>query len=199
MKKNKKYTQAAAPQITDKNLELVATDLDYHAKSKLKDGYLGGTLSGHEADIRQDAVLMALRWWLDYKGKTEEWTSKRSISYALNFVKLQYAEKIKRRSECTYNDQKDTRITEHPYLLHELDYPQQSLLQMFELILGKCLLNGTISKPNALIARMVYIEGKTIDAVAKTLGRHPSAISQQLRRARLAVMQAAKTTDPTFA
>jgi DNA-directed RNA polymerase specialized sigma subunit len=107
-------------------------------------------------------------------------------------------EKIEHRRESTYHDEWDARITEHPYRLHEHDYPEQSLLRMFEAILNKCASNGTISTSNALVARMVYIESRTLVEVAKTLGVHRSAVSQQLRRVRIAVRDAATTTDPTF-
>lgn len=200
MKQNNTRNPAATPQITEQNLELVAADLDHHAKSKLPDGCLNGILTGYEPDIRQQAVLMALRWWIDHQsgGSPDDWNSRRSVSHALHFTKLQYVEKIEGRREFTYLDEWDVRMTVHPYRLHEHEYPEQSLLRMFETILNKCASNGTISTSNALVARMVYIESRTLVEVAKVLGVHRSAVSQQLRRVRIAVRDAATTTDPTF-
>jgi len=200
MKNNTKYTPAAAPPITQQDIDAVAAELDYLAKAKLKDGCLGGNLSGYEPDIRQTAILMALRWWLNQQhGKPGDWIPKKSISYALRYSKLRHLERIERRAEYSYDDHTDLRISEHPHRLHESDYPEHSLLCMFETILHKCLKKGSISNSNAVVARMVYFEGQTIETAASAMGRHPSAISQQLRRVRLAVRQAAKTTDPTFA
>lgn len=201
MKQNNTRNPAATPHITEQDLELVATDLDHHAKSKLRDGCLNGILTGYEPDIRQQAILMAMRWWVDHqtRGASEDWNARCSISHALNFVKLQYAEKIENRRESTYHDEWDTRVIEHPYRLHEHNYPEYSLLCMFEAILNKCVRNGTISTSNALVARMVYIEGRTLVEVAKILGVHRSAVSQQLRRVRIAARDNAQTTDPTFA
>lgn len=143
---------------------------------------------------------MAMRWWLDHHADhSDDWNPKRSISYALNFVKLQFLEKIERRQEYTYSDDWDLRSTEHPYRLHIHDYSEESLLRMFDTLLNKCLASGKISNSNALIARMVYIEGMTIGKVARSMGNHRSAVNQQLRRVRLAVRDAAKTTDPIFA
>lgn len=201
MKHNNTHTPAATPHITEQDFGSVAADLDHHAKLKLPDGCLNGILTGFEPDIRQHAVLMTMRWWVDHQtgDSSEDWNVRRSVSYALHFVKLQYIEKIARRRESPHHDELDTRITEHPYRLHEHDYPEHSLLRMFETILSNCLMDGTISTSNALIARMVYIERKTLVEVAKTLGIHRSAVNQQLRRVRLAVRHAATTTDPTFA
>lgn len=199
MKQKNTRNPAATPHITGPVLELVAANLNHHAKSKLPDGCLNGILTGYEPDIRQQAILMAMRWWVDHQSKgSDTWHARRSISNALGFVKLQFIEKIELRRESTYHDEWDARITEHPYRLHEHDYPAQSLLQMFETILNRCARNGTISTSNALVARMVYIEGKTLVEVAKTLGVHRSAVSQQLRRVRLAVRDAAQTVDPSF-
>lgn len=50
------HKTAATPHITEQDLELLAADLDHHAKAKLKDGCLGGKLSGYEPDIRQTAI-----------------------------------------------------------------------------------------------------------------------------------------------
>jgi hypothetical protein len=200
MKQNNTRNQAATPHTTEQDLESAAADLDHFAKFKLPDGCLNGILTGYEPDIRQQAVLMALRWWVDHHtgDSPHDWNPRRSVSHALHFTKLQYVEKIEHRRESTYHDEWDARITEHPYRLHEHDYPEQSLLRMFEAILNKCASNGTISTSNALVARMVYIESRTLVEVAKALGVHRSAVSQQLRRVRIAVRDAATTTDPTF-
>lgn len=197
MKNNTKYCQASLPLITQQNIDAAASELNAISNKKLKNGCLSGKLSGYEPDIRQTAILMAMRWWLDHQNRDSDgWNPKRSMSYALNYAKLQLIEKIERRSESTYNDDWDVRKTEHPYRLHAHDYPEKSLLLMFETILNKCLGSGTISNSNALIARMSYCEGKTLEEIASTLGIHRSAVNQQLRRVRLAVSHEAKTTDP---
>ena len=199
MKWNTKHTPAATLQITDKDLELVATDLDHHAKTKLPDGRLSGTLAGYEPDIRQQAVLMALQWWIaQCPTPVAEWIPQKSISHALRYAKLRQLEQIRRRSECYYDNRKDERVTQHPLSLNEHDYPEHGLLQMLDEVLVTCMNRGSISKSNAVIARMVYIEGRSIKEVASHLGRHTSAIYQQLWRVQKAVKEVTKTTDSTF-
>lgn len=197
-----KYIQkkAALPNIHEKNIESVATDLDQHARSKLPDGTLKGILAGYDGDIRQHAILMALRWWSDHQSAqtNSNWHPRRSICYALRYAKLQYAEKLKRRDEVPYDPNLDLSATDHPYRLQVHDYPPRVLLEMLDSILSKCLRHGSISPANALIAQFVYAEGRAVTDVANTLGIHRSAVYQQLRRVRIAVRDAAETTDPTF-
>lgn len=115
MKQNNTHKPAASPHITEQNLELVAADLDHHAKSKIPEGCLNGILTGYEPDIRQQAVLMALRWWIDHHTSDfpHDWNPRRSVSHALHFTKLQYLEEIERLRESTYHDERDIKSVSH--------------------------------------------------------------------------------------
>jgi predicted RNA polymerase sigma factor len=199
MKRKTKYNPAATPQITEQELDAVTAELDELAKSKLRDGCLEGILHGYEPEIRQQAILITVGWWIEHQlGKPGDWIPKQSISYALRYSKLRQIELLERRNEHPYNELKDTRLCEHPQRLQPHDYPEHTLLRMLDELITKCLLDGSISKSNSAIARMSYMNGMTISEISRAMRISTSAVNQQLCRVRRIICDAAKTTDPTF-
>lgn len=200
MKKKTKHTPAATPPISEQELDAVTVELDELAKSKLRDGCLDGILNGYEPEIRQQAILIALGWWIEHQqGKPGDWIPKKSISYALRYSKLRQIELIERRNEHSYTELRDTRMCDHPQRLHPHEYPEHSLLRMLDELITKCLLDGSISNSNAVIARMRHMNGMTINEISRAMRISPSAVNQQLRRVSRTIRNAAETTDPTFA
>ena len=199
MRHKTKNNQPATPTITKQDIDNVTKELDDFVKLKLRDGCFKGILTGYEPEVRQQAILIALGWWIKHQqGKPGDWIPKKSISYALRYAKLRQIELLEKRNEHRYSELIDTRICEHPQRLHPHDYPEHSLLRMLDELITKCLLDRSISNSNAIIARMSYIQGVTIQVIAKSTGISISAVNQQLRRVRHAVRKAAETTDPTF-
>jgi len=87
--KHKTHTRRHPHSVSSKlakgvDFESLASDLDQLAKGKLPDGCLDGVLKGQEPEIRQDAVLLALRWFGKCTNK-EEWIPAASIAHALRF------------------------------------------------------------------------------------------------------------------
>ena len=166
------------------DFESLASDLDLLAKGKLPDGCLDGVLKGQEPEIRQDAILLALRWFGKCTNK-EVWIPAASIAHALRFMKRRYARRLSRRPEHVLMDEEFTPVSlvlEGPDTgplsgrPHATNMAIQAIHQATQ-----C---GRISTSNAAIVLMVLADGQPVSAMAKKLKLTPGAIYYHLNQVR---------------
>ena len=164
-------------------------------RSRLPDGVLGGALRNHEAEIRQDAVLIQLKWYLKQhrvlaaggarKRRNRHccWNFPKAGAYALKYAKLRY---IARLSTESGNHEALTEANGGVCQL-AVDLPlwrlpkavrQAMALCGIRLAADRCL----ISPGNANVARLVLDEGMSVARIAARHGVTRGAIYQQLRR-----------------
>lgn len=198
----KHYIHRPQPQATKKNLtanrhtecpdhlDRVAEELVQLANIRLPDNVLRGVLTSMEDDIRQDAVLLSLSWYLRQDGEspndsTYPWHAPRAIAAALRIVKRDCLKSIKRNLATLQkvSDVQDT-VQNHPTRLH----PSNWSSSMMQIVLRKAILialqNGRISLANAAVGLGLLINGITANEMAKRRHVSRSAIYQHLSRVR---------------
>lgn len=169
-------------------LNEAAEELFRLAHERLPDHVLQGALTGHEEDIRQDAILMALRWFLRAEGDSDHsrkpWCSPRAIAAALRFVKLDYVSALKRQAMTLQSMPTNPPITLHPVRLAPCDWPTPALQTMIQEAIKIALKDGRISHVNAGIALRVFVDLIPVRELAEQLKVHRSNIYQHLSRVR---------------
>lgn len=179
-------------------LNLIAEELKQLSRRFLRDNVLPGDLAGLEDDIRQDAILTAMRWYM--RGARNEWHAPRSMAAALRIQKLRYARKCGKEGSLRnkLEQQSDAPQYLHPHELQPWQWPAQSQVEFIRVgirLAAKC---GRISHANASIARLVYCDQVPASEVAQRLKVSRGAISQQLRRVRHALPEVLARIEPTF-
>lgn len=166
------------------SIEALASDLDQLAKAKLPDGCLHGILKGQEPEIRQDGVLLALRWF----GKctsNETWVPAASIAHALRFTKLRYARRL---SKHLGHIQINEEIIPTSLALDSHDTTPLSAkphaAQMAIQAIHKATQHGRISTSNAAIVLMILEDGQTVSTMAAKLKLTRGAIYHHLNQVR---------------
>lgn len=169
------------------DFESLASQLDQLAKGKLPDGCLDGVLRGQEPEIRQDAILLALRWFGKCTSK-EEWNPAASIAYALRYIKLRYARRLAKRPEHVTMDEEFTHINlvlanpdTHP--LSSRPYATHMAVQAIH----QATQRGCISPSNAAIVLMVLQDGQPLSSIAKRLKLTSGAIHYHVNQVRAAL------------
>ncbi len=164
------------------NFESLASHLDLLAKDKLPDGCLDGVLRAQEPEIRQDAVLLALRWFGSCASK-EEWVPAASIAHALRFTKLRYARRLSKRPA---HVQMDEELTPVSLILVNPDTQPLSgrphATHMALEALHKATMGGRISTSNAAIVLMVLRDRHSVSQIAKNLNLTRGAVHYHLNR-----------------
>lgn len=168
------------------DFESLASQLDKLANGKLPDGCLDGVLRAQEPEIRQDAILLALRWYAKCTNKNE-WVPAASIAHALRFVKLRYARRRAKRPE-------------HLQLLEEAvpclvianpdNNPMSNrphAVQMATQAIHQATQCGRISTSNAAIVLMVLQDGEPVSSLAKKLNLTSGAIRYHINQVRSAL------------
>jgi hypothetical protein len=153
---------------TGLQFESLAFDLNNIAKDKLPDGCLDGALRGEEPEIRQDAMLLALRWYAQTT-KKEEWNAARSLSYALRFIKLRYARRLSMQPEYVQlmNDAIPANLVVDPQNEPLSSRPQAT--QMAIQAIHQATHKGQITPANAAIVLMVLEDGYGVSTIARSL------------------------------
>ena len=179
---------------------------------RLPDGVLGGALRNHEAEIRQDAVLIQLKWYLKQRrflaagGARKRrnrnccWNFPKAAAYALKYAKLRYIDRLATESG---NNEPLTEAN-GGVCQHAVDLPlwrlpkavrQAMALCGIRLAADRCL----ISPGNADVARLVLEEGMPVARVAARHGVTRGAIYQQLLRVGAVVSSVMDEIEvPTF-
>lgn len=174
--------------VTDHDLNLVAEELDALARRRLPDHILGGDLTGKEADIRQDAVLMAYHWYLCHKdhptGK-DGWNADRAISATLKIQKRDALKESEGQHEAiSALAESNACSTPHATQLGKQDWPLTMLQILVSKAIRQALRNGAISQTNAAIAMRVLVDQLSVAELARQLGVHRSNIYQHINRVR---------------
>lgn len=169
------------------NFESLASQLDLLAKGQLPDGCLDGVLRAQEPEIRQDAILLALRWFAKCTSK-EEWNPAASIAYALRYIKLRYARRLSKRPE---HVQMDEELTPASLTLANPDTHPLSgrphATHMAIQAIHQATQRGSISTSNAAIVLMVLQDGHAVSTIARKLKLTSGAIHYHLNQVRAAL------------
>ena len=174
----------------EEELNLVAGELVELARKRLPDRVLGGVLTGLEADIRQDGILLALSWYIRQRGESpfppkHPWLAPRAIAAALRIQKKSYSELRKKELKVMQAIARDkANIQDHPALLRVCDWPTPTMRSMIHNAIGIALRNSRISHANASIALEVYVSQTPVKQLAKRLKVSRSNIYQHLSRVR---------------
>lgn len=172
----------------DPTLHDVATELDTLARRFLPDRVLRRALAGHEEDMRQDAILLALSWYLRHKldpDSTQPWHAPRAIAAALQIQRRDLAKAIKRESNAMQAllDETD-QIHIHRSFIRSSDLPVSTMQVMLHEAIKTALKKQHISFANAAVALEVMAGGTRVQDIAKRFRKHRSAIYQHLNRVR---------------
>ncbi len=199
---NKHYTHRPKPQSTKNNptanrhpkcpdhLDRVAEELVGLADIRLPNNALRGDLTGMEADIRQDAILLSLSRYLKQDAEFPDvpkypWHAPREIAAALKIQKRDYLKSIKQRLETLrrMSDEPDA-IVDHPARLSTCEWSSSTMQMVLRKAILTALKNGRISLANAAVGLGLFIDGITVKEMAKHRGVSRSAIYQHLSRVR---------------
>jgi hypothetical protein len=168
------------------DLENMANELVSYADQKMRTGVLQGLLFGAEDDIKQEAVMLALRWYVKHKRNlnkdSEPWNAPRSLAIALRFIKRRYLWKIQKSPQTIHINDAPEGILDHPSNLQQYEWPADRMRTAVEKALSMTLKSGTISHANHVVARLVLIQNLSVSAAGLQLGLTRSAIYQHLKR-----------------
>lgn len=173
-----------------KNLDQVADDLEKLARRHLPDRVLQGVMTGQEEDIRQDAILLALSWYLrketsTVKHSTHAWHAPRAIAGALKIIKRDYIKALKGEEEALLAMLPHLSGTIcHPVMIRDCEWPTSTMQKVIRKSIRVVHRAGKISSLNAAIAMEALVDGIAVPVIAKRCGVHPSNIYQHLTRTR---------------
>jgi DNA-directed RNA polymerase specialized sigma24 family protein len=193
--KNNNRSNPSNPE-NDSDLEMIANDLTALASRHLPDHVLGGILRGHEADIRQDAVLLAMRWHAARRKKSaagcppaEPWIPARAVCAALRYKKLEHAkeQQAELRARQSLAVAEKARQVSEPVSGQDEPRPIDVLVDLLRRAIRAALETGQLSPANASVAWRVFVDRVPARELAEQLGLHRSAIYQHLDRVRRVV------------
>ena len=177
-------------QSRDHDLERVAKNLVDLSRTELPDRVLKGVLRGCEDDIRQEAILLALRWYFRQRADNPThvkccYNAVKEIRGALRFCKL-HAIKRQTKEQTARRAHASQSRHNNPESIHEQWSPAE-IREALALSIQQALKFGVISHANASVAIQVYLDGVTVQELANQLGRSKSSIHQHLTRVRKAI------------
>lgn len=180
---------ASTSHCPDHDLELVAEELLKIALERLPNGIMTGILHGHEDDIRQEAVLLALRWHMKQRRgsphlEMTDWNPAQAICAGLKYCKLNWIKKNKAEKQARAAWSEEIHMHGMDCGPHTEAWSPGEIRTVLEQSILQALKSGRISQANAFIAIQVYVEGVSVKELAKTLNRTKGAIHQQLVRVR---------------
>jgi hypothetical protein len=188
------------------DLDQIANQLDELARRKLRDGCLGGLLSGYEPDIRQDSILLALDWYIrghtpDDQSESQgyEWHTPRNLAMAMKYTRLRYIDKLSKQPMGGQPaSEAELGVNKHPVDECEHEWPEHRVRALVQQGIIHALSNGQISHSSAVVARLVLCKGEPAAAMAKHLGVHRSAIYQHLGKVRKAITPLLKNIEVSY-
>jgi hypothetical protein len=187
-KPSKKHDKPISDPFLDPDIERTAKELDTLARQRLPDGVFQGDLTGSEAEIRQDGILLALSWYLrclkdpDHQAKYP-WIPARALAEALRVQKrdrLKALDKDRRAFSSLPPANEYTSL--HPAMVRPSDWSASTMVRVMEESIVTALRRNQISFVNALIAMEVFVSGTRANEIAKHLGMHRSNVYQHLQR-----------------
>jgi DNA-directed RNA polymerase specialized sigma24 family protein len=175
----------------DHDLEAVAEELVELARARLPDHVMKGALIGCEDDIRQEAVLLALKWYIRQKvGETAHertcWNAAKAICAALRYCKLNAIKRHEKEQQARrlfgaiHSQSMDHGSTSG-------EWSPAEIRELVEQSIQQALKDGLITHLNASIAIQIYVDGVTVKDLAHYLSRTTGAIHQHLTRVRQAI------------
>lgn len=174
------------------DLDRLAHDLDATSRSLLRDGVLGGVLTGNEAEIRQDAIQLVLQWILrddnETKGDGEKSVNgtghlQRTVALALRITKLRLARSLTRDAKACQRYSDDyVDVSLHQSDLPPWAWPDPVRRAMALSGLKLAARTGKISHANACVATLIIDGQMSVAQVAKRRNVTRGAIYQQLYR-----------------
>lgn len=178
-----------------KDVEKIANELDVIARRHLPDGVIGqGVLKGHEAEIRQEALIMAISGFLEGNTRFQEASNKRDrdsavlemercMAIALRISKTRLASRLSHsKARMSKLSEANGGSTQHPSCIHPTDWPSDVKVQLIMRTVGKAVNDGKLSLANATIVSLVCERSMTVDDVASTVRITRSAVYQQIHR-----------------
>lgn len=174
---------------SEESLEKIAEELTDQARRRLPDGVLKGILTGNEEDIRQQAILLALTWYLqgeriDPDNPVDAWHAPRAIAGALRIIKRDTIKILLSNAEIHHQMLPMPATTCHPVMIRACDWPTPIMRDLCRQAIRIALRDGKIRPLNAAIAEAVYVDGIQVRDLAKRRNVHRSSIYQQLSRVR---------------
>jgi hypothetical protein len=172
------------------NVNQAAEELDILARRRLPDRVLQGGLTGCEDDVRQEAILLALSWFLRNEAAPDvdpglPWHAPRAIAGALRIIKRNYLKNLKSNAETLQQIRlHENRMILHPVMIPTRDWPTCTMKRMIKKAIRIARNSYKISASNAAIAQEVLVQGIPVTALAEQLGVSRSAVNQQLSRAK---------------
>ncbi|MEI6606710.1 MAG: hypothetical protein WCP35_15485 [Verrucomicrobiota bacterium] len=176
-------------------IDRLALEFDALTRKRLRDGVLVGILHGREAEIRQEAIMILLRWHFQQSRKSESNTAKgphmingssnilQSVARALGIAKKRLIFELSKENK----GRELINETNGGICQHEMNLPSWSWPEPVRRAMALCGIRratdcGLISVRNATVARLVLEDGLPVEQVAAQFGVTWGAIYQQLRR-----------------
>ena len=194
---NSLVTKNQTNEVRNKNgeeqLNQTAAELDTLAKMRLPDKVLQGVLAGFENDIRQDAIVLSLGWYLREKAIPENhtkypWHAPRAIAAALRIQKRDYIKTLKGEAEALEAFSLEPSGTSyHPSQIRISEWTSVTMRTVIREAIGIALKKKQISAINAAVGIGLLIDGIPAKAMAAHLKVTRSAIYQHLGRVRRAI------------
>lgn len=185
---SKKHVKPISDPILDPDIEQTAIELDTLARQRLPDGVLQGDLTGCEAEIRQDSILLALSWYLRclqdeaYRVKYP-WIPARALAKALRVQKRDRLKELEKDGNGFSSLPPANEPTSlHPVMVRPSNWSASTMVRVVEEAIVTALRRNQISFVNALIAMEVFVAGTRANEIAKHLGMHRSNVYQHLQR-----------------
>lgn len=182
---------AVGKHIQDHDLERIAEELLALARLQLPDRVMRGILQGCEDDVRQEAVLLALKWYIKHQAKNQDseitgWNAAQAICMALKYRKLDMIKMIAKEQQARRS------LASMQGYSQAVEWPTDKwspteIRQILEKSIQQALKSGLISHANASIAILFYVEGVSVKDLATNLNRTKGAIHQQLNRVKMAI------------
>lgn len=192
---SKNYTKKNSSRLDD--IERVASDLDEIGRRHLPDGVIPqGILRGCEAEIRQEALLLAVGGFLqrnpgfrDASAKRDDeaigMATERCMAIALQITKRRIASRLAKENERMKPLTEATGgMCEHPTSRHPCDWPVDVKADIIMRSVVTAVSQGKLSVSNATIISMVCERGMRVEEVAKAARISRSAVYQQIYRVR---------------
>lgn len=177
----------------EKELNRTAEELDVLARMRLPDRVLRGILTGYEDDIRQNAIVLALGWYLRQQTDPEfhpeyPWHAPRAIAAALRIQRRDHIRSLKGESEGLRSLPAESLGTPlHPSMIRICDWPSSAKQSVIRVAIRIALRDGRVSTINAAVGIGLLVEGISAKEMAKRRNISPSAIYQHLGRVRRAI------------
>ncbi len=193
------------------DLETIAADLDAIARKHLPDGIIqNGILAGSEAEIRQEALILAVGGFLeqnhgfrDARANQDQVAirnaKERCMAIALGIAKKRVAGRLNhiQTHECQLA-QTNFGSIDHPSQCHPNNWPPDLKSRLIMRAVGKAVDCGQLSLGNASIVYLVCERGMAVQQVASVAKITRSAVYQQIDRARRVLPKIMETIEANF-